>query len=146
MALELYKRGQGSAARIVTAVGLIALAAFGANALREFILGYTAGETAWAVGPVQLRPDLVAAVVVFLGAAGAIGWVVSGCRRVVDFLILTEGELRKVSWPSRRDLWHQTVVVIVVSVFFGIFILICDLILMKAVQLFGLLPETVSLF
>jgi preprotein translocase subunit SecE len=30
------------------------------------------------------------------------------------------GELRKVTWPSRSEVYHLTLVVIVVSIFFGI--------------------------
>ena len=32
------------------------------------------------------------------------------------------GELRKVTWPTREDTWYLTVVVLVVSIAFGVFL------------------------
>lgn len=44
----------------------------------------------------------------------------------VDFLIETEAELKKVSWPSREELTGSTFVVIFVTIILGIYIVGVD--------------------
>ena len=50
-------------------------------------------------------------------------------RTFRDFLIDTETELRKVTWPSRREEINNSIVVVVTVVIIGVFILSWDLIL-----------------
>jgi preprotein translocase subunit SecE len=38
------------------------------------------------------------------------------------FVRETAGELRKVSWPSREEAWHLTVIVIITMIAVGIFL------------------------
>ncbi len=38
------------------------------------------------------------------------------------FVRETSGELRKVSWPSREEAWHLTVIVIITMIVVGIFL------------------------
>jgi preprotein translocase subunit SecE len=38
------------------------------------------------------------------------------------FVRETTGELRKVSWPSREEAWHLTVIVIITMIAVGIFL------------------------
>jgi len=46
---------------------------------------------------------------------------------VVDFLVATESEMKKVSWPGRAELWGSTLVVIVTVVLLAAVISLCDL-------------------
>ena len=120
MFLEIYKRGQGSAARLTTAVALGLFALFG---LYD-IYGGLDGWEAVLFGGVQWRTVILALIAV--AGALVIAWAVNG-KKATDFLIVTEAELRKVSWPTRRELQRQTVVVVVFSVLLGAVIFSADM-------------------
>ncbi|MEO7190086.1 MAG: preprotein translocase subunit SecE [Vicinamibacterales bacterium] len=47
--------------------------------------------------------------------------------RARRFLIEVRAELGRVSWPTRREVWATTLVVILVSLVFGIYLYIVDL-------------------
>jgi preprotein translocase subunit SecE len=49
------------------------------------------------------------------------------------FLTEVRAELRKVTWPSRKEVYATTIVVIITSVFFGTYLWGLDLILAQAV-------------
>ena len=49
-------------------------------------------------------------------------------KRSVDFLVATEGEMKKVNWSTRREVFGSTVVVILLSVVIAIFCKIWDLV------------------
>ena len=57
------------------------------------------------------------------------------------FLSEVRNELKRVSWPSRKEVYATTVVVILTSIFFGVYLWGLDLALNAAVtkifQLFG---------
>ena len=132
--LRIYKRGQGAGARWVAGVGLLGFAVFGCYELNEAL----AGGAAWEVFDAKIPPSFVASAVLFLVFAGVIVWVVNSARPV-DFLIETEAELRKVSWPTRADLGRQTVVVLVTVFLMAGIILLADLIISTLIKLMGLL-------
>ena len=136
MTFEIYKKGQGNAARLVTGVGALCIAGFGSLALREYLKGSTAKI---AVATINLELGMLLAFMVFVACAAAVAWQVLTAHWLVDFLILTEAELRKVSWPTKRDLYQQTIVVVVVSVMVGIVVLIVDLIFSKVLQAAGVI-------
>jgi preprotein translocase subunit SecE len=65
---------------------------------------------------------------------GVTGWF-AGIR---TFLTEVRNELKRVTWPSRKEVYATTVVVIVTSIFFGLYLWVLDLGLSTAVQrLFG---------
>jgi len=51
------------------------------------------------------------------------GWFTRGRRFLTD----VRAELRLVTWPTRREVWATTIVVILVSLFFGIYLYVVDL-------------------
>ena len=57
------------------------------------------------------------------------GWFGRGRR----FLIEVRSELGRVTWPTRREVWATTVVVILTSMLFGIYLYLVDIILSKFV-------------
>jgi preprotein translocase SecE subunit len=59
----------------------------------------------------RLAIQAAAAAVILLGATGLLWWVFNK-PRVVDFLIATEAEMKKVNWPTRREIIGSTWVVI----------------------------------
>jgi len=54
--------------------------------------------------------------------------------RAIAFLRDVRAELGRVTWPTRREVWATTVVVILVSMFFGIYLYVVDLALSAALQ------------
>ena len=56
-----------------------------------------------------------------------VGWF----GRARRFLSEARSELGRVTWPTRREVWATTIVVILVSMLFGIYLYIIDLSLSK---------------
>jgi preprotein translocase subunit SecE len=50
------------------------------------------------------------------------------------FLAEVRNELKRVTWPSRKEVYATTLVVILVSIFFGVYLWGVDMILAEAVQ------------
>ena len=47
-------------------------------------------------------------------------------KRFSAFIGDTRGELKKVSWPDRKEVYNTTIVVIVTSFFFGFYLFVVD--------------------
>ena len=62
--------------------------------------------------------------------SGPAGWLDSAR----SFLTEVRNEVRRVTWPSRREVYATTVVVILTSVFFGVYLFVLDLGLAKIVD------------
>jgi len=54
--------------------------------------------------------------------------------RARRFLTDVRSELGRVTWPSRREVWATTIVVILVSMLFGIYLYLVDIGLSKFVS------------
>jgi preprotein translocase subunit SecE len=50
------------------------------------------------------------------------------------FLTEVRNEMRRVTWPSRKEVWATTVVVIITSAFFGLYLFMMDVLLNAAVN------------
>jgi preprotein translocase subunit SecE len=98
---HIYKRGQGRYARTITLVAVILIGLIGAAAL--------SGKLQGTVGP-ALQFGIPAIAAVLLGVVMV--WVVNRAKSA-DFLIATEGEMKKVSWSSKKEIVGSTKVVIV---------------------------------
>lgn len=114
MGLEIQKYGQGKIARLTAYLLGIALIVFGGIRLYATI---NVPGVEW-VKSVPLLGHLspyntVAIVVVLLGVLGL--HLVLNRPSAVDLLIDTEQELKKVSWPSRREVQSATLVVSLVT-------------------------------
>ena len=105
MLTKIYKPGQGKYTRLWAGfiVGLIV--ALGGYRLYEML---DARVT-------NLVVVMVVPVVVFVALGVLIYWLLNKAS-VADFLIAAEGELKKVSWSSRREIAVSTLIVIVVVV------------------------------
>jgi preprotein translocase subunit SecE len=64
------------------------------------------------------------------GLRAPLGW----WGRTRDFMTEVRNEMKRVTWPSRREVYATTVVVILVSIFFGLYLFGVDLLLSNAVQ------------
>ncbi|MCK4944477.1 MAG: preprotein translocase subunit SecE [Candidatus Aminicenantes bacterium] len=48
-------------------------------------------------------------------------------KRIKNYLNEVRGELKKVTWPTKNDLYKTTIAVIVSSIIFGIYLQVVDL-------------------
>jgi len=120
MAFGLYKPGQGYWTRVMSAIG-------GAT------LGLAAAAWIWQ----QTRTIKTPYEVIYLQAASAsviavltailVYWLVGVNRKSSEFLIATEGEMRKVNWSTRKMIIGQTWVVIAISVLIAVILFFTDI-------------------
>jgi preprotein translocase subunit SecE len=107
--LNVYKRNQGRIARQATFAALVVIVALGAWSLSEYYR--------------DRGPELRYYVPLALLAAGLwISFRIVQMPVFADFLISVEGEMNKVSWPSRSELFRASIVVMIV-IFFLAFLL-----------------------
>jgi preprotein translocase subunit SecE len=57
-----------------------------------------------------------------------------GVRRLIEFFQEAWQELRKVHWPSRKETYAATLVVIIVVILVSLYLAVIDLGLTKAIQ------------
>jgi preprotein translocase subunit SecE len=129
---RIYKRGQGKYSRAIGMASIGGLAVFGAFSLYE-ALQYGWFKSDWGVVPgfeIQLTPALVIMVAIVLFSAAGLYWA-NNKENMVDFLIETEGELRKVAWPGRDQVVGSAIVVVVTVLIIGFYIFFVDIILKK---------------
>ena len=111
MLIEQYKWGQGKDTRLYSAVAIAVLAAIGCWRLYDKLQGtldVTQSAGLWISATVPL--GLFALIAAFLY------WLVNR-PTVADFLIAAEGELKKVSFSSRKEIMTSTFIVIIVMFF-----------------------------
>lgn len=123
--LHFYKAGQGYYTRMFTAIGGVIVALWAAAALFDQ-LSSLMDPTRGYYYPVSY--GLTVALV--LGLGGAIYWLVGLSRRPNDFFIATEGEMKKVSWSTRKEVIRSTKVVIVTVFMLSLLLFIADLFFM----------------
>ncbi len=122
--LELYKRNQGKRIRTITFISVVGIAAIGAYKLSDVLSSYRYTSSPF----VQFGIP----VLMMAGVALLMFWIVNRPKSA-DFLIATEGEMKKVSWSSRKEVIGSTKVVIVTT-------------LIMAVVLFGVDSAFIWLF
>ena len=62
--------------------------------------------------------------------SGPLGW----WQRTGEFLAEVRNEMKRVTWPSQREVYATTIVVIITSAFFGIYLFSLDMLLNAAVN------------
>jgi len=80
----------------------------------------------------------IAAVVILLGAV-AVYFFVGVKRRTVDFLVATDGEMKKVNWSTRKDVIASTWVVIAASIVLAAGLFVVDILFSEFFRLIGVL-------
>ncbi|MCC7193763.1 MAG: preprotein translocase subunit SecE [Phycisphaeraceae bacterium] len=117
MALTIYKPGQGYWTRMLSAVGLATLLLAGIGWVwRE--LEVIQGENR-----IYIQAGVAVGLLVVLGA---LSYYLLNKPRVVDFMIATEAEMRKVNWPSRREVIGSTWVVVCGTLMMAVLLLVVD--------------------
>ena len=118
MAEAIYKSGQGYWTRMISAAAFGLLVAQGTFWIWNKF-GATGSSTAkYAAGGAAL---------LFLAGMGILlFWLLGRNHRTVDFLVLTEGEMKKVNWSTRREIVNSTGVVIFTMFTISVFCFVCD--------------------
>ena len=101
MGFDIYKRGQGYYTRLYSALMMFVIVAFGCYALHEKLRG----TNIWVVTLVPAGLCVALSLVIY--------WLMNK-PNFADFLIAAEGEIKKVSWSSRKEIAVSTFIVIFV--------------------------------
>jgi preprotein translocase subunit SecE len=132
--LKLYKAGQGYHTRLWTAVGGAALILWGGAALYDQLSSLIDPNK-----PYYLGVTYGAAAAFVVGMGVLLYWIVGLSRGCNDFFIQTEGEMKKVSWSSRKEVVRSTKVVVVTVAMLGAMLFVVDLAFMWFFHLLGVL-------
>ncbi len=120
MAFQVYKKGQGYWTRMMTAIAAGLLIVMGALWISDTLKGIRIGN----IEPIYVQ---AVAFVIVVAVFGWFTFFLVGCRpKVVDFLIATEGEMKKVNWSTRREIMGSTWVVIGLTVVIALIITLLD--------------------
>lgn len=124
MALTINKPGQGYWTRMLSAIG--------AGIMLAACLVWSWGELQGAISEDSTRTTVqtVVACVIGLGGGFLCFWIMNKSR-VVDFLIATESEMRKVNWPNKKELVGSTWVVICGTAFLAALLVFINVVFFK---------------
>ena len=111
---RIYKITQGRYTRSLTFAGVMLIAVSGA---------YVLSGKLYDVGP-YMRYGIPSMVVVLIGLLSF--WMVNRPRSA-DFLIATEGEMKKVAWSGKKEVIGSTKVVIVTTVMIALLLFGVDI-------------------
>jgi preprotein translocase subunit SecE len=111
MAFKIYKRGQGKYTRLCT--GFSAALVVGLGCLQLYKRLEATDLILWIKTMVPAS--------VFVALCLLVYWIVNK-PTVADFMIAAEGELKKVSWSSKKEIAVSTFIVIVVVFLMAVFL------------------------
>jgi preprotein translocase SecE subunit len=118
--LSVYKPGQGYYTRMGTVVGVSVVSLLGILWLWEYMRAITiegVNPLYVAAGGAIIVGGLITLLMYYLVFVKA---------RSVDFLIATEGEMKKVNWSTRREVIGSTTAVIVTAMAITVFCYLID--------------------
>src|SRR5437868_3869562 len=118
MIARIYKPGQGYYTRLMSVIGLGLIVLMGVAWLWKLLSNTHFGFAPF-TQPVAVQAT---AAVILIGIASWIGYILIGCKPgVVEFMIATESEMKKVNWSSKREIIGSTWVVIGLTIFLALF-------------------------
>ncbi len=117
MAFAVYKREQAKYTRLGTGFSLVILVGLGCFQLYRMLEGADLGLWVTTMVPAGL----------FVVLSGLSFWLVNR-PTVADFMIFAEGEMKKVSWSTRKEIAVSTFVVIVVVAVISVLLGVTDII------------------
>jgi len=103
----IYKPGQGYWTRVLTAIGAGTVVLAGVGWMWERLSVIRTNALYWQAGMA----------VGVLAVSGALLFWLLNRPKIVDFMIATEVEMKKVHWPSRKEIIGSTMVVIYGTIF-----------------------------
>ncbi len=119
--LRIYKSGQGYHTRMGTAIGIGVLSVFGVAWMSDQLGSFFSSASPYRQ-PVQYGVPAAFLIVMALVTY----WIVGLKRSTNDFFIATEGEMKKVSWSTRKEVVRSTKVVIVVVMVMAALLFVAD--------------------
>lgn len=128
---RILKPGQGKWVRWCTVAGVGTLAVAGAAFLSEQIQIFRFAENEYVRALVPVVFLLVIAYLTY--------WMLGRKDSVVNFMIATEGEMKKVNWSTRREVWGATRVVIVTVIALAFLLFVVDVLFMTIFSGIGVL-------
>ena len=133
MSWKIYKPGQGYWTRVMSAIGAGVLILAG---------GLWTGQQMDALRGdwvIYVKTGLMIAIFLVFGLMAFRFF--GTAPRTADFLIATEGEMKKVNWPPRREVIGSTQVVLLIVTLLMLLLLVSDLVLIKLLVLSGVLEK-----
>lgn len=116
----IYKPDQGYWTRMISALSIGAIGLAGAGWLWQQLSIVDNPD-------IRLYVQATGAIIVVLLVLLGIYWVYGRNRKLVDFFIATEGEMRKVNWSTRREVFGMTWVVISVAIIIAALLFTVDI-------------------
>lgn len=132
--LGVYRRGQGKWARLIAGGCVLALVVYGAWALHDFLIGYESLKKVLLVLPgldLRISTAFIISAVLFAVFGFLIYYFLTQNKKVCDFLIETEIEMKKVTWPGLGEVWGSTLIVLGTVIVFAAWAILCDYSLSK---------------
>ena len=122
MAFAIYKPGEGYWTRMLSAVGYGTLVLAGAG-----WLWFIFSADPWGLDSIisVIYQQAVVAVMV-IALFGVLGFWLFNKQNIVDFMIATEAEMKKVNWPGRREIFLSTWIVICGTLLIAVFLFVID--------------------
>jgi preprotein translocase subunit SecE len=111
----IYKPGQGKYLRWGTVAGLSIFTLTGAAWV---------GEKLFASSEIQVKAT---AAVIWVAICAVVTFLVVNTPKIAEFLIMTESEMRKVTWPTRREVINSTKIVILLTLALAFLLWVVDL-------------------
>ena len=127
MPFAVYKSGQGYWTRVLSAIGAGALVLAGVLWIWKELS---------VVRDMYVQAGVAVSVILVFG--GLLWWLLNK-PRVVDFMIATESEMRKVNWPTRREIVGSTWIVISGTVMMAVLLFTVNLTFTKLFVSIGVL-------
>jgi preprotein translocase subunit SecE len=130
---DQYKPGKGNLLRYGTLAGILGLAGFGLSSLNTIL---SSNGQAVSVGVPLL----------LLLGIGWVAWRLINLPMFAEFLISTNIEIEKVTWPNRKDLRVSTIVVLLNVLIFSVFLFTADFLWQGLLHAAGILRFWVGAF
>ena len=130
----IHKPGQGYWTRMMSAIGFGMLVLAGVAWLWAKFDAWFSAETVY-----YWRAGMAASMILVFGG---ILWYVLNKPNIVEFMIATEAEMKKVNWPSRREIVGSTIVVIGGTLFIAAVLTVIDIGFGYAFTQMGILAPT----
>jgi preprotein translocase subunit SecE len=142
---ETYKKGQGVIVRRAAFFLLLLIVVWGCHTLYYWLINLSIGQkrpfaTPILGGPsvpvIDQRLDVAFVVSWALGAFIAFFiWRILNRPKSAEFLIETDAELKKVTWPSWKDAWNSSVIVLVFVALLAVVLIASDKVIGVALNL-----------
>jgi len=119
---SIYKSGQGKYTRICSALGFGLIVVIGCyrlyDTLRMLDLGLDQRTRLWITIMIPAALFIILTFLLFR---------LINKQSIADFMIAGEGEMKKVSWSSRKEIFASTLIVIIVVILMAVLLGVSDL-------------------